>query len=144
MTNEPRKAKRIILQQAPRQADRVRGRCLPGYSTPKMYTPAEYRKWKSQVATEIASRPLGEPFEGPVQVWVRFAVPKPKTTILDHPKPDIDNYMKALFDAITEAGNVWKDDYQVARIMEATKVWTDQEHGGIMITIMPLGDPPCT
>jgi len=141
MTEEPRKAKRIVIQQAPRQADRVRGRCLPGYSTPKMYTPADYRKWKQAVADEIASRPLGPPYEGPVQVWVRFAVPRPKTTKLDAPKPDIDNYLKALFDAMTTAGNVWKDDCQVHRVMEASKVWTEQPTGGIVVTVMPLGEP---
>lgn len=89
------------------------------------------------VAQDVANRPLGKPFDGPVQVWVRFACPKPKTTKLDAPKPDIDNYLKALFDALTAAGNVWEDDHQVHRIMEASKTWTDQPEGGIVVEIIP-------
>jgi len=86
------------------------------------------------VAKEVAARPLGEPFNLPVRVWVRFAVPKPKTTKLVQPKPDLDNYLKALLDALTRAGNVWEDDHLVADI-RATKVWTDQPTGGTVVTV---------
>jgi Holliday junction resolvase RusA-like endonuclease len=92
------------------------------------------------VAQDISNRTLGEPFDGPVMIWMRFAVPKPKTTKLSHPKPDIDNYEKALFDALTKAGNVWNDDHQIVKILESSKVWTEQPNGGIVVSVMPLGE----
>jgi len=91
------------------------------------------------VAKEVAARPLGEPFNLPVRVWVRFAVPRPKTSKLVQPKPDLDNYLKALLDALTRAGNVWEDDHLVADI-QATKVWTDQPTGGTVVTVGLLDD----
>ena len=33
-------------------------------------------------------------------------------------KPDIDNYAKFVLDAITKAGNIWKDDNQVVELVQ--------------------------
>jgi Holliday junction resolvase RusA-like endonuclease len=93
-----------------------------------------------EIAKQVAALPLGEPLAGPVAVWMRFAVPKPKTTKLSHPSPDIDNYEKALFDALTKAGNVWNDDKQIVKVLESAKVWTDVPTGGIVVQVIPL-DP---
>ena len=65
----------------------------------------------------IASRlpPDHQPYEEPVEVSIICAVERPQTTKLPHPRPDADNYGKALMDAMTQAG-VWKDDSLVGRI----------------------------
>jgi Holliday junction resolvase RusA-like endonuclease len=93
------------------------------------------------MSAAIRERPLGEPYEGAVSVWVRFALPRPKTTKLAAPKPDLDNYIKALFDAMTMAGNVWFDDYQVVQLIEATKTWSDSPTGGVVVTVLPFEVP---
>lgn len=52
-------------------------------------------------------------FTRPVFVAAYFDVLKPKTTKLLTPRGDIDNYEKALYDALTKCG-VWTDDTLVA------------------------------
>ena len=71
------------------------------------------------------------PLEGGLVVWVTFNIKKPKTTKLDLPRGDVDNYTKILFDALT--GRVWKDDTQV-EIMSVRKAWAEGE-GSIDIWI---------
>ena len=62
--------------------------------------------------------------EGPLACLVDFAVERPKTTKLSHPKPDVDNYVKALWDAVTKKGGYWSDDYQVVWTA-ITKRWAE-------------------
>lgn len=56
----------------------------------------------------------GDPFKGPVKVEVILTVAKPVSALKrKYPcvRPDIDNYQKAIFDALE--GILWKDDGQV-------------------------------
>jgi len=62
-----------------------------------------------------------EPFTGPVEVEVFFYVKRPKTTKLEFPKPDLDNYLKAVLDLLQP--HVIADDSQVVSIITA-KHWT--------------------
>ena len=59
---------------------------------------------------------------GRLTLWVLFSVKKPKTTKLDLPRGDIDNYIKLLLDACNE--RLWKDDVQV-EVISARKEWAD-------------------
>ena len=59
---------------------------------------------------------------GRLVVWVVFQVEKPRTSKLEMPRGDIDNYAKLLFDCCTK--HVWEDDVQIA-IMSARKGWAD-------------------
>src|SRR3546814_19545477 len=80
----------------------------------------------------------GEPFEGPVEVILQFTAPRPKTTKLAVPKPDIDNYAKGALDALTDTKVVWPDDWQVADLI-ARKRWASADSpDGITITIRTL------
>lgn len=79
------------------------------------------------------------PTEKPVRlsVWLCFDVKdrtlwgKYKTT-----RPDADNYIKEIKDAMTDCG-FWKDDSQVARL-EITKTYA--EKGAIAVTVEDLED----
>jgi Holliday junction resolvase RusA-like endonuclease len=57
---------------------------------------------------ELEQRSLPVPLSGGFQVRVIFLVKKPKRTILDSPRGDIDNYIKLLLDCCN--GVLWDDD----------------------------------
>lgn len=67
-------------------------------------------------------------FCGPVGIEAVFALPKPKSRIrktrnafpLPQWKPDLDNLVKAMLDALT--GILWVDDNQIV-YSRAAKVW---------------------
>lgn len=102
------------------------------YKTPELKdAEAKYLAYANEV------RPA-EPFTGPVALTAIFGFragaghepDTPKTS-----KPDTDNMVKALKDALTRAG-FWKDDAQV--FMETTvKVWTDTP--GVMVEVQDDG-----
>lgn len=112
----------LILPTAPMPCPRprvaLRGR------VPVAYYPKEYTVWKGEAAKLIASLlpPDHQPYDGPVEVSIICAVERPKTTKLPAPRPDVDNYGKAVLDAMTQAG-VWKDDSGAVRV-SVTKRWT--------------------
>src|SRR3546814_3208828 len=67
-----------------------------------VYNPKDYTEWKQDAAKQAKLQMTGEPFEGPVEVTLQFTAPRPKTTKLAVPKPDIDNYAKGALDALTD------------------------------------------
>lgn len=85
------------------------------------YSPKPYAEWQKRAAAVLKSA-TGQRFEGPVAVSLIFAATRPKTTKLSHPKPDVDNYAKALLDAVTKDGRFWSDDTQVVSL-SVDKVW---------------------
>ena len=83
---------------------------------------ANGRKFKAQ-ASRIARQQFIwkfiEPFSHPVSVKIRFYPPDKRVR-------DLDNYLKALLDAITEAG-IWVDDRLVH---ELNLAWGGVRQGG--------------
>lgn len=53
--------------------------------------------------------------DGPLAVQLEVVCTKPKTSVLPHPRQDVDNFAKSVLDALTKAG-AWLDDAQVARL----------------------------
>lgn len=51
---------------------------------------------------------------GPVAVLIEFICHRPKKPTNPYPRGDFDNLAKAITDAMTQAGTVWRDDVQVA------------------------------
>lgn len=100
------------------------------------YYPANYTLWKRRadrvVRQAVKGLPGHKPIDYPIDVWLSFLVKKPKATRLYSPKPDIDNYMKAIFDACN--GIVWTDDSLVQRVC-ASKLWAMVEKPGIYLWV---------
>lgn len=73
--------------------------------------------------------------EAPMQVIITIVAKLPKKTKLPMPKPDVDNYAKAVMDAAT--GLVWVDDWLV-QSLTVIKEWQDtpNESGYIRLEVM--------
>jgi Holliday junction resolvase RusA-like endonuclease len=86
---------------------------------------------------------------GPVQLEVVFIVRPPKREVAKLSglfcarRPDLDRYVHAIQDAITQAGNIWDDDGQVARVDAAKRYCHEGEPVGIVVecSSLPLTGP---
>jgi len=90
-----------------------------------LYTPEETASYESKVALAASQAMAGAALiPGAVEVMMRIMLPVPVSwsqkkqraalagTVIPATKPDVDNVIKAVFDAIN--GVVWHDDTQVA------------------------------
>ena len=122
-----------------------------------VYDPGTAKEWKNKVmscGTTAAYRPEhGTKFEiltGPVGLTLHFYLPRPKhhsrsngelkqTAPKWHTsKPDLDNLVKAVKDAITYIGVIWADDSQVCAT-QTEKTYADEKHQvGVRVTIEKL------
>lgn len=117
---------------APRPRTRVIQPRHGGRAIATVYNPKEYTDWGNKVAElighEIAFSEIPQ-LTGPVTVGLVITVKRPKTSKLSAPKPDVDNYAKAVLDAMTKAG-VWGDDAQV-EFLAVKKQWGDEGSIGV-------------
>jgi len=97
-----------------------------------VYNPGSADAWKEEIKATFL--PVRKPtITGPVRLTVRFSLPAPKgmkVTGFATPhakKPDTDNLLKAVMDAMTETG-IWKDDAQVFETA-AGKYYAGKETG---------------
>lgn len=101
------------------------------------YKPPELRDAEQKYLAYAAQHRPPEPIQGPVELHVVFGYQatgkhkhgEPKVT-----RPDTDNAIKAVKDALTKA-RYWKDDAQVA-VEIVKKVWVDVP--GIAVTVYEL------
>lgn len=101
---------------------------------PVAYYDKTYKAFKAEAAKAIkVALPRGhEPVNGKLTVRIIVTVKQPKTTKLDMPKPDWDNYAKAVCDAAN--GVVWVDDSQIKRgVLE--KQWGGK--GSVVMEVVP-------
>lgn len=117
----------------------------------RIYTPAATRAWEERSAKVMRSRwgylPLEAPCEArvyayhtrpatrpravPAPLWATgCACPRPS-------KPDVDNIVKAVLDAATQAG-VLGDDRFVTRLVAETRYAAAGEEPGVRLEIYPL------
>lgn len=117
----------------------------------RVYDPATAEGWKSEIAN--AGRPFvpETPLEGPLFVGLEFYFPRPKnhyrtgkmkSVLRDSApgyhtsKPDADNVIKAVMDALTTL-RFWNDDSQVCDV-RARKLYDDGRGPGCIISIKEL------
>ena len=84
----------------------------------KAYDPKESREYKQTLAAQIAAQEPEYISAGAISLDCAFVFARPKSLpkkVIDHTKkPDLDNIIKALKDAMT--GIVWKDDAQIVSL----------------------------
>lgn len=110
-----------------------------------VYTPETAEGWKHLIRLQCAANAPERPLSGPIWVGLDFylkrpkahldkhGVPKPKSPIWHQKKPDLDNLIKAVTDAITDTQTIWFDDSQICQI-QATKTYaTDRSSCSIRI-----------
>jgi Holliday junction resolvase RusA-like endonuclease len=85
------------------------------------YYPKKYRMFLDATRKLLSKVPRALIKRG-IEVTVIVAIARPKTTILPFPKPDIDNFIKGVFDAANKI--VWADDWLIYRVI-GEKKWVD-------------------
>lgn len=80
------------------------------------------------------------PLDVPLSVGMVFLIERPKSVRRPHPSvtPDLSKLVRAVEDALTDAG-VWRDDALVVRYHELAKVYAAAgEQPGVRVSIRPL------
>ena len=85
---------------------------------PRTFTP----KPTLEAEAALARQWVGQPVEGPIEVFLRLSDTGVDITVMPSPEPtspklrrgDIDNYVKLILDALN--GVAWKDDRQIVTI----------------------------
>lgn len=118
----------------------------PKFSKFGTYEDPKMKAWRKSCTYLVKSLWTAEKLEGAVEVNVTFYLKAPQTIgkkptprarpetwakwkkfeneeMLHDKRPDLDNYIKALFDSIGDAECVWNDDGQVCSI-HAKKVYS--------------------
>lgn len=108
-----------------------------------VYDPGTANDWKESVRSAAMRAWLGKKFTGPVCLWIKCCMPRPKNHVRANgdlkdwapkwvdSKPDFDNLGKAIADALTSVG-IWNDDAQVARCI-TEKVYASPKSGGFAV-----------
>lgn len=81
------------------------------------YVPEKTRRFKIDFARAASRYKPAAPFTTALELWVNFTLIPPKTRKKPHPivRPDLDNYCKAVLDALN--GIFWVDDSQIVTLM---------------------------
>lgn len=102
----------------------------------------DVRDWKLLVRSAVSKVWGMPPHEGPIGIYCTFLMPRPKALIwktkpmprvLHTKKPDCDNLLKAVWDALLEL--VWLDDSQVVDCRGTKFICSGDEPPGVEIKI---------
>lgn len=99
------------------------------------YTPTKTKSFEKDLVRLIKQRYKGKPLDKALTVEVNFLLKRPKSVKRKYPvtRPDIDNYLKALFDAMN--GVVFKDDSLVIEVIARKKYSPTPNFGFIQVIV---------
>ncbi len=108
-----------------------------------MYDAGTAEGWKSLVAEAARPHLPAAPIDGPVELTIRFDMPRPKRLCRKRDvsgpvpcpsKPDADNLAKAVMDALSQCG-MWVDDSQVFRLSVSKVYHGKTARAGAMVIL---------
>jgi Holliday junction resolvase RusA-like endonuclease len=119
---------KTFIPGAPVGKGRPRFQMRPGRN-PRVYTPKKTELWETRAA-QILRAPRASPMKGPIELEIKAFHKRPKTRPKSIPldvwkggrrchkptKPDLDNIIKAVGDAIDRAGLFETSDAQIVSI----------------------------
>lgn len=130
-----------------------RARAVVRHGQVQHYTPEKTRTYEGMIRTQAMAEMAGErPFEGPISLGatLTFEIPKswPKWKrelamagrILPTVKPDADNVIKAIKDALN--GVAWVDDCQVCSLNVQSRYQDGESSPGVEVTVFQLKAAP--
>lgn len=94
-----------------------------------------YTAWRKEAAKALQLHVSPHRFTEPLRVTLVHSVRKPKSSKRDYPRGDVDNYDKAVLDAITSHTDLWNDDDQIVHLRSSKVFTTKEEHVGCYIRI---------
>lgn len=99
----------------------------------RTYTSKKTRIFENTLFSLILPHCNAEPFEGPLKLTLEFHVTPPAKKVRELPavRPDIDNYIKSVCDALNPNkkegfSGMWRDDGQVVELV-AKKVYASPQ-----------------
>lgn len=89
----------------------------PRFTRGRCYTPSKTKNAEQEIRLLVSKEFKLKPFEGPLRLDLILFFKKPKTSKNVFPvvKPDLDNVLKLVGDALN--GVLWKDDSQIIEIV---------------------------
>ncbi|MCK5132378.1 MAG: RusA family crossover junction endodeoxyribonuclease [Candidatus Sabulitectum sp.] len=109
----------------------------------KVYDPKKSKDWKEYVL-KVAKSKLGKAplLEGPLEMTLVFWMPRPKSLpkkVIHHiKKPDVDNLVKGVKDALS--GFCYGDDKQIIELHAVKKYALVGEPGGVDVAIREISE----
>lgn len=114
----------------------VKGTTTRGYHAVVTHANRNTKDWRQRIATE-AQKVGGGCTENPVEVSLRFVMPRPKSlpkkVVYHTKKPDLDKLVRACLDGVT--GILIKDDSQVWALTATKRYAQESEPTGVGILI---------
>ena len=122
----------FFVSGVPKAQPRVKAFARGGHAG--VYTPDSAESWKQAVRLQSTANAPESVMSGVVRVELDFFLPRPKahhkrdgslkpnSPVWHCKKPDLDNLIKAVTDAITDTERIWLDDSQICEIT-ATKTY---------------------
>lgn len=101
------------------------------------YTPKKTKDFETILKQQALEQWDAPPLDCPLMVDVvfKFARPKSVTRTFMSVRPDLDNFIKSVFDSLN--GTIWKDDGQIV-YLTASKVYDDKS--GIELNVFKFSE----
>jgi Holliday junction resolvase RusA-like endonuclease len=97
-----------------------------------------YANWMKAALALVKGDRHATPVDGPCVVLMEQVVEKPRTSKLDYPRGDVDNYAKGPLDIITKSERIWKDDTDVIGLIVFKRFASAGEKPGTHIEYVEL------